>query len=109
MANGLEGVVAAATRLSQVDGEAGRLTLGGYAVEELAPRASFEETVFLLWNDRLPTAAELTALRRELARHRTLPPPVLVLLRHAARHRVAAMDALAHGGRRARRRGGRGR
>jgi len=97
VADGLEGVVAAATRLSQVDGEAGRLTLGGYAVEELAPRASFEETVFLLWNDRLPTAAELAALRRELARHRTLPPPVLALLRHAARHRVAGMDALRMG------------
>jgi citrate synthase len=36
MADGLDGVVAASTRLSCVDGEAGRLTLAGYAVEDLA-------------------------------------------------------------------------
>src|ERR1700730_2191128 len=43
MAEGLEGVVATTTRLSDVDGEAGRLTIAGYAVEDLAPYASFEE------------------------------------------------------------------
>lgn len=43
MANGLEGVVAASTRLSCVDGEAGRLILAGYAVEDLAPSARFEK------------------------------------------------------------------
>ena len=37
MTEGLEGVVAAATRLSHVDGEAGRLTIAGYAVEDIAP------------------------------------------------------------------------
>jgi citrate synthase len=42
MAQGLEGVVAASTRLSHVDGEAGRLILAGYAVEDLAPHATFE-------------------------------------------------------------------
>ena len=37
MTSGLEDVVAATTRLSHVDGEAGRLVIAGYAVEELAP------------------------------------------------------------------------
>jgi len=40
--SGLEGVAATTTRLSRVDGEAGRLILAGYAVEKIAPRASFE-------------------------------------------------------------------
>ena len=91
---GLEGVVAAATRLSEVDGEAGELLIAGFPVEELAPRASFEETVHLLWHDRLPRAEELAELRAELARHRALPAAVLDLLRAATADRVGPMDAL---------------
>lgn len=91
---GLDGVVAAATRLSQVDGDAGRLVLGGYAVEDLAPRAGFEETLHLLWHGRLPAAGELHALRRGLAGRRELPAATLQLLRAAARRRVEPMDAL---------------
>ena len=52
--SGLEGVVAAQTRLSHVDGQKGELIVGGYAIEELAPNATFEEVVYLLWHDRLP-------------------------------------------------------
>jgi citrate synthase len=91
---GLEGVVAATTRLSSVDGEAGELLIAGFPVEELAPRASFEETTWLLWNGSLPTADELDTFRRRLASRRALPPATLDLLRAAARRRVPAMDAL---------------
>ena len=56
IARGLEGVKFAQTRLSKVDGQAGQLTIGGYPLEALAPNASFEEVLFLLWNDRLPGA-----------------------------------------------------
>jgi len=48
MNSGLEGVVAAETRLSMVDGERGELVIGGYRVEELSSW-SFERTVELLW------------------------------------------------------------
>jgi citrate synthase len=91
---GLEGVVAAATRLSSVDGEAGVLLLAGYPVEEIAPRASFEEMVWLLWTGGLPGAEDLEALRSRFASRRALPAEVLDLLRAAARQRVPAMDAL---------------
>jgi citrate synthase len=91
---GLEGVVAAATRLSSVDGEAGELLIAGFPVEELAPRASFEETAWLLWNGSLPTTEELDAFRRRLASRRALPAATLDLLRAAAKRRVPAMDAL---------------
>lgn len=46
--NGLDGVVAAETRLSMVDGERGELIIGGHRVEELATWR-FEEVVTLLW------------------------------------------------------------
>jgi citrate synthase len=91
---GLEGVVAATTRLSSVDGEAGVLLLAGFPVEEIAPRASFEELAWLLWNGTLPTAGELKAFERRLAGRRTLPAATLELLREAARRRVPATDAL---------------
>jgi citrate synthase len=91
---GLEGVVAAQTRLSHVDGHKGELLLGGYRVEELAPQASYEEVVYLLWHDRLPDAEELSRLRGVLAAQRALPAATLHLLRSAAAAAVPPMDAL---------------
>jgi citrate synthase len=94
---GLEGVVAATTRLSSVDGEAGVLLLAGFPVEEIAPRATFEEMVHLLWTGDLPDAEELKDLQRHLAARRELPAAVLDLLRAAAQRRVSVMDALRMG------------
>ena len=70
---GLEGVVAAETAVSEVDGANGRLIYsGGYLIEELAPIASYEETAFLFWHGELPGKAELDALRRQMAAARRL-------------------------------------
>jgi citrate synthase len=91
---GLEGVVAATTRLSSVDGAAGILLLAGFPVEELAPHATVEEVVWLLWHGDLPTPEELAAFRRRLAERRGVPAETIELLRAAARRRVPAMDAL---------------
>jgi citrate synthase len=92
---GLEGVVAAETRLSSVDGQKGELIIGGFLVEELASRASFEEVCYLLWHDaRLPNAQELSDFRRELASLRTLPAATINLLEEAAASKVQTMDAL---------------
>lgn len=91
---GLEGVVAAQTRMSMVDGQAGVLVIGGYVLEELALNASFEETVYLLWHDRLPNAAELKEFRATLAARRELPPIAYDILREAAAQKAPVMDAL---------------
>jgi len=91
---GLDGVVATTTRLSKVDGEAGQLTLAGYAVEDLAPRASFEEVAYLFLNGRLPEASELTVFSRDLAGRRALPAIAVEVLREAAASGAPAMDAL---------------
>ena len=91
---GLEGIVAATTRLSEVDGERGELVIAGYPVGELAEHATFEETTWLLWHGELPTARQLDAFRTELAAERTLTPATLDLIRECARRGVDPMDAL---------------
>lgn len=82
--NGLEGVVAAETRLSMVDGERGELVIGGFRVEELSSW-SFEDTVELLWG-----AAGVAGRLKAAA----LPPHSIALLRSAT---AAGMDALRMG------------
>jgi citrate synthase len=83
---GLEGVVAAATQIAEVDGQQGRLTLRGYDITELFGRASFEEVAYLLWHGRLPTRAEYEALQSEMRAARTLPAPALAAIRELAPH-----------------------
>ena len=92
--SGLEGVVAATTRLSDVDGERGELIIAGYPVGELAAHASFEETTWLLWHEALPSAQQLEAFRAGLAAERALAPAALALLRECAERRIDPMDAL---------------
>ncbi|MFZ1756950.1 MAG: citrate/2-methylcitrate synthase, partial [Caldilineaceae bacterium] len=67
VAPGLEGIIAGSTRLSRVNGLAGELIIAGYPLEAIAANATFEETTYLLWNDRLPNAAELAELQASLA------------------------------------------
>ena len=94
VSSGLEDVVAATTRLSHVDGEAGELIIAGFPVGELAAHATFEETTWLLWHGELPTPAELAAFRADLAARRTMPAATLALLRESAKTRLDHMDAL---------------
>jgi citrate synthase len=69
-ASGLEDVVAATTRLSDVDGEAGRLVIAGRPVEELAGRLSFEAAIHLLWRGREPSLEESERVRALLGEAR---------------------------------------
>src|SRR5438132_5517739 len=64
--SGLEGVVAAETKLSMVDGERGELIIAGYAVEELAPNATFEQTVELLWGRPFERGGEVSTMTYDL-------------------------------------------
>ncbi len=82
---GLDGVVAASTRLSHVDGQAGRLIIGGYELTELAGRVSFDEAAHLLWRGHLPNRDELAMMRNEMATLRRLPAETLSLVRAGAK------------------------
>src|SRR5688572_31125406 len=69
---GLEDVVAAQTAVSDIDGKLGRLFYVGYDIHELAENSTFEETVYLLHNLKLPTQPELDALIDQLTAEREI-------------------------------------
>lgn len=70
---GLEGVIAAETKISYIDGEKGVLEFVGIPIGDLASNSTFEETVFLLWNGRLPKAAELAEFQKNIRSRYQLP------------------------------------
>ena len=69
---GLADVVAAQTRVSDIDGKLGKLWYVGYDIHDLAEYSTFEETVFLLHNSRLPTGEELEQYTERLVEEREL-------------------------------------
>lgn len=70
---GLRGIEVADTRISNIDGEHGKLIYRGYDIEDLASKSTFEETAYLLLYDRLPTKSEHTAFVRKLSDARWIP------------------------------------
>jgi citrate synthase len=91
---GLDGVVAVQTRLSHVDGQNGVLIIGGYELEELAGRVTFEETAHLLWTGRLPARAEAQAFSGEIAALRAIPQSAMAVVCEAAKRGAPPIDAL---------------
>ena len=94
--NGLDDVVAAATELSHVFGDEGKLVYRGYDIHELAGKASFEEVAYLLWKGDLPNRAELDAFNQSAAQYRELPQQVIDGLRQVSKN-ANPMDALRTG------------
>ena len=90
---GLEGVVAARTGLSLIDGEKGRLSYRGYSIHDLAAHSNFEEVVHLLWYGELPTRAQLDQTRKDLSAQRGLHPDAQDLLKRFARD-ASPMDMM---------------
>jgi citrate synthase len=81
--SGLEGVVAAATQTSLVDGKNGRLVYRGYDIDDLADHSTYEEVCHLVWYGRLPSRRELTELEHSLAIQRELPKEIERLITEA--------------------------
>ena len=75
---GLEGVIAGETAISTLEGG---LRYRGYAVGELVQNASFDEVAFLLLHGDLPNRFQLASFQRRLSAARSLPHPLLDLLR----------------------------
>ncbi len=93
VSRGLEGIVANSTRLSDVIGDKGQLIYAGYDINELAGRVSYEEVVFLLWNNRLPNREELTSCANTLRSLRRLPDAVIDFLKIAPKNALP-MDVM---------------
>ncbi|HEY6168084.1 MAG TPA: citrate synthase [Verrucomicrobiae bacterium] len=99
-AKGLEGIIAANTRLSDVRGDIGQLIYCGYDINELAGQVSYEEVVHLLFHNHLPSRKELAELKGTLAGYRELPKGVIDIIKkfpkttppmHALRTAVSAL------------------
>src|SRR5690242_15959915 len=87
---GLEGVIAGETAVSTIEGG---LRYRGYPVGELVENAGFDEVAFLLLHGELPNRTQLAGFQRRLAAARSLPQPLLDLLRALPRA-VPPMDVL---------------
>jgi citrate synthase len=81
---GLREVVAADTRISDIDGRLGRLWYVGYDIADLAEHASYEETVYLLHHLDLPSRDQLDELNEFLIDDRELSPFLASLMRELA-------------------------
>ena len=93
VARGLEGVVAAATALSDVRGNEGKLAYRGYDINDLAEHSTFEETVDLLWYGALPSRDLLNKLTKKLIAARPLPHEVIEGMELFPKH-ASPMDVL---------------
>ena len=82
-AKGLEGIVANSTSLSDVRGSEGILIYGGYDINELAGKATYEEVVYLLWHGALPNRPQLEELSSQLRAERDLPKGVVDFIKSA--------------------------
>jgi citrate synthase len=83
---GLREVVAADTKISDIDGQQGTLSYVGYDIADLAEHALYEEVVHLLHHLELPNARELADLKKFLAASRELHPFQVELMRTLAEH-----------------------
>ena len=86
LVRGLEGVVAAETKLCDLDGAGGRLAYRGYEIGDLARQATFEEVCHLLWYGELPTKTEADRLGGELRAARPIPTPLVDAFRVMPKH-----------------------
>ncbi len=77
---GLEGVIAAQTGISFIDGANGRLFYRGIDINELVEHSTFEETTALLWYGDLPTTRQLDSFKRKMAENRLVPNEIIALL-----------------------------
>lgn len=80
---GMEGVVAADSSITSIDGERGELRYRGYSIEELAASCTFEDIVCLLWDGELPNSERREAISQELRTIRIARSDLLTTLRTA--------------------------
>ncbi len=89
---GLEGVVATNSAVSSIIDDV--LTYRGFNIDDLAEHASFEEVIYLLWNDKLPTKSELDELKEQLTQHTSIPNEIIEQMKSYPINDVHPMAAL---------------
>lgn len=77
---GLEGVIAAETKIGYVDGLKGNLVYRGYDINVLTEQSNYEEVSYLLLKGHLPTKAEYDEYTARLKKSMDLPQDVYDLI-----------------------------
>jgi len=77
---GLRGITIASTKISDVDGAAGKLVYRGYLAKDLAGKITFEELVYLLLFESLPSEDKLGTFNALLVAERQIPPELIAAL-----------------------------
>jgi len=72
---GLEGIIATTSSISSIIDDS--LAYVGYDIDVLAENSSFEEVVYLLWHQKLPTDIELQEFKQLIAENAELPPSLI--------------------------------
>ena len=90
---GLEDVVVGTSTICDVNGKTGQLIYRGYDIHDLVAHTTFEEVVYLLWHEDLPTRAQLTEIDTQLKVSRPLPDSVIDLMKKLPKD-ANAMDVL---------------
>ena len=70
---GLRGIEIADTKISNIDGEKGKLIYRGYDIFDLTKNSTFEETAYLLIYDELPNKHQLNEFNAKLVDARNIP------------------------------------
>ena len=70
---GLRGIEVADTKISNIDGEKGKLIYRGFDILDLTKNSTFEETAYLLLYDKLPTKNQLDEFNAKLVDARHIP------------------------------------
>lgn len=91
---GLEGAVAATTKVGYVNGQRGWLVYRGIDIFDLAAYSSYEETTYLLLFGGLPTKSQLAEFKQQLVANRELPPYIYEVLRKMPIRETHPMSAL---------------
>jgi citrate synthase len=89
---GLENIIACTSEISTIHDVT--LLYRGYTIEDLAAHCGFEETVYLLWNSKLPNKSELETFKSELAQSMTLPVEMFSILKSIAKTNSHSMAKL---------------
>ena len=80
---GLKGIYFERSGVSDIDGSKGELSYRGYSIHDLAAHSTFEETGYLLIHGELPSKEQLAEFDAEMKAARTLPAPILDIIRSA--------------------------
>ncbi len=78
---GLRGVTIASTKISDVNGQLGKLVYRGYLVKDLAENTTFEEAAHLLLKEKLPNASQLAGFKEKLVAERDIPASLVAALK----------------------------